>query len=311
MQPAHPRTAVGLVIARDNAIVAAEPYHHELIIGIDRVIGAHHLSVFLQVVADSIEANRTFARWASSGQVACVIVGATTFDDAGFKLLESRGMPAVVLGDPSIAPTLPHVSTDDAGTMRDALGYLAGGGHRIVGHVSGPTSVTHTGIREEAFRSECDTLSIEGYTKQGDYSSESGYKATVALLAFSPIPTALIFDNDLMALGGLRAAKDQGLDVPNELSILAWDDSVKCQLSDPPLSTLQHDIQEIGELAGLAVLDAIAERPARTWEAPQAKIHERGSTRRFSDLPICGKPKGTGPDLPVPGHRRPTETQGR
>ena len=237
------------------------------------------MSVFFQVVADAEEAARTYRRWAASGRVAGVVVGATTFDPKHLKWLDKVGMPMVLLGDPSVAPGLPHVWTDDAGTMREAVESLKAAGHRVIGHVSGPTSVTHTGIREQAFMSECDAGSILGRTEPGDYSIQSGRQATAALLAMPQCPTAIIFDNDLMALGGLEAAKSAGLDIPQDISLLAWDDSVKCQLSEPPLSAMQHDVQEIGELIGAAVLDAIAGAPPQLREGPRATFHERGSTR--------------------------------
>jgi LacI family repressor for deo operon, udp, cdd, tsx, nupC, and nupG len=110
----------------------------------------------------------------------------------------------------------------------------------------------------------------------------SGHAATVELLQAGLRPTAIVYDNDLMALSGLQAARGLGVDVPGELSVVAWDDSALCQLAVPALSAMSHDVERIGELAATAVLGTFEPAGSATvLEAPRARIVARSSTARL------------------------------
>jgi LacI family repressor for deo operon, udp, cdd, tsx, nupC, and nupG len=113
---------------------------------------------------------------------------------------------------------------------------------------------------------------------EGDYSLESGARAMAALLAGEEPPTAVVFDSDQMALGGVRATQEAGLAAPRDVSIVAWDDSAQCQLSEPALSALSHDVQRIGELAGESLLALLSGSPAPDREAPRATLVRRATT---------------------------------
>lgn len=103
---------------------------------------------------------------------------------------------------------------------------------------------------------------------------------TAQLLAGHPVrPTAIVYDNDVMALSGMETIRKHGLSVPGDLSVVAWDDSAQCQLALPALSAMSHDVGRIGEIAAGAVLDAMREHSVHeVYEAPQAHIVERDST---------------------------------
>ena len=81
-----------------------------------------------------------------------------------------------------------------------------------------------------------------------------------------------------MALGALDMAQQLGIPVPGALSLLAWDDSAQCQLSEPPLSAVSHDVQVIGMLAGQALLEEIASASTRSIVIPPVVIIAREST---------------------------------
>lgn len=112
---------------------------------------------------------------------------------------------------------------------------------------------------------------------EGDYSYESGRAAMAELIGGAP--TAVVCDNDLMALAVLAELAERGVAVPQDISVVAWDDSALCQLAVPPLSAMSHDVGRIGELAARALLDALAGAEPAVHEAPAAQFVERGSTR--------------------------------
>ncbi|MBG0563987.1 LacI family DNA-binding transcriptional regulator [Actinoplanes aureus] len=271
---------VGLVLARASQVLGEEPYYHEFLEGLERVLTPSGVSVLVQVVTDREAETATYERWAEQSRVDGVILVDLGPDDERVGLVARLGLPAVVIGDPSTAQGLPTVWTDDAGFAREAVGFLAGLGHRVIGHVTGPPAFAHTQLRRGGLEAEAAERGMTALVAEGDYSYEGGRTAALDLLKRSPDrPTAIVFDNDLMALGGLTAAGECGLRIPADVSMVAWDDSPQCQLAVPALSAMSHDVEQIGELAAQALLAAMAGAPAAVYQAPPAHIVARDSTR--------------------------------
>jgi LacI family transcriptional regulator, repressor for deo operon, udp, cdd, tsx, nupC, and nupG len=268
---------VGLVLARASRVLGEEPYYHEFIEGLERVLTPAGVSVLVKVVTDRVAESATYEQWSGEGRVGGVILVDLSPGDDRVALVERLALPAVVIGDPSTAPGLPTVWTDDAGFAREAVRFLAEAGHRVIGHVSGPRSFAHTQLRLGGFEAEAAGRGLTLVQAEGDYSYESGRAGAVHLLETGG-PTALVFDNDVMALGGLQALADQGCRVPAEVAVVAWDDSALCQLAVPALSAMSHDVSRIGELAAGAVLDAMAGTKGGVYQAPSAHIVARDST---------------------------------
>jgi len=170
------------------------------------------------------------------------------------------------------------VWTLDDEAMAAAVQYLVGLGHRRIAHIGGPMRMAHTQVRARAFDAECQRLGVEPSWAEGDYHEASGRAAIATLLATSAPPTAVVVDNDLMALGVLEGARARPARVPEALSVLAWDDSPLCQLADPPLSAVAHDVQDVGVLTADALLNAIGGGEARVRCTTPATVVERGST---------------------------------
>lgn len=269
---------IGLVLARPAHILGHEPYFHELVAGAERVLRPLGRSILLHVLPTRDEEMACYRRWAADGHVAGVILVDLSPDDARIALVRDLGLPAVAISDPASARGLETVWTDDDLAMVDAITYLSELGHRRIAHVSGPRSMAHTLLRNASVDATADALALEAVRIEGDYTERSGYDAVMRLAAATETPTAIVFDNDLMALGGLAAASDAGLAVPADVSILAWDDSALCQLSSPALSAVSHDVQRVGELAALGILAALDGREPSVVRAGHATVVQRGST---------------------------------
>ncbi|MBC7724116.1 MAG: substrate-binding domain-containing protein [Burkholderiaceae bacterium] len=269
---------VGMSLVRATEIMGAEPYFHDFSAGLESVLRPHGFAVLTRVLPTVEEEIATFRRWKAGGDVGAIVLVDLSHDDPRLPVLRELELPVVVVGNPAIAAEFPAVWTNDDGAMRDAVAFLLSLGHRRLAHVSGPLRMAHTLSRAHAFAAECAAAGAASSTLAGDYSQGSGSRATADLLSRTDRPTAIIFDNDLMALGGLEAADVADVAVPAHLSLLAWDDSAQCQLSTPPLSAVSHDVQAIGRLTGdtlLAVFDGSA---LKAVEAPRVSIVSRGTT---------------------------------
>jgi LacI family repressor for deo operon, udp, cdd, tsx, nupC, and nupG len=267
---------VGLVLARASRVLGEEPFYHEFIEGLERVLTPTGVSVLVKVVTDRQAESDAYERWAQRQLVDGVILVDLAPDDDRVALVTRLGLPAVVLGAPSTASGLPTVWTDDTGYAREAIRFLADRGHRVIGHLSGPLSFVHTQLRRAGAEEEAGTLGVTLVRADGDYSYESGRAATAELIAGRP--TAIVCDNDLMALAALDMLRERGLSVPADMSVVAWDDSAQCQLAVPALSAMSHDVVRIGEIAANAMLDAMAGKPPAVYQAPAAHIVVREST---------------------------------
>lgn len=259
-----------------------DPFFAELIAGMEDVLVPGGGGVLLQVAHDQAAEIAVLARWAAHPRVAGAVLGDPVEDDPRPERARELGLPVVVLGGRAGGGTVPSIPVDNATPMLEAMAALVALGHRRIGRVSGPLRLGHTRERGEAFERGLRVAGLSGRSVESDYSARSGEAATRVLLADDERPTAIVFDNDLAALGGLAAARALGVAVPRELSLLAWDDSELCRLSDPPLSVMSRDVHGLGVLTAEALLAVIdgALPPERSPERPRLVLRGTTAPRR-------------------------------
>jgi DNA-binding LacI/PurR family transcriptional regulator len=270
-----PEWTIGLVLVRPTRQLGAEPFFQELLAGIENVLGPDGSSLLLQVVVDADEEFDTYRRWADAQAVDAVFLVDMLRDDPRIPLVHGLRLPLVVIGETDTTVEVPIVITDNSRAVHLAVEVLTSAGHRSIARVSGSPSLVHVQVRSEAFAEACTTAGVEGIEIAGDFSPSRGATATREILDSTRPPTAILFDNDLMALGGLAALRDLGLSVPQDVSILAWDDSALCQLATPPLSAIGQDILEIGEIAATAMLSLRDTGQRRIVHTPRATFIQR------------------------------------
>ncbi|MEV6446481.1 substrate-binding domain-containing protein [Amycolatopsis sp. NPDC051716] len=278
MSTPRPSGAIGLVLARPPRLLGTEPFFMEFIAGIEQHLADWDLSLLLHVVSTQDGELAAYRRWAAQRMVEATVVVNLVHDDPRPALLRSLDMPAVLVGEPEDDHGFPTVRTDNAGPVREALGVLLDLGHRRIARVTGPAPLLHTRARTEALVAGCREAGIEPLIAEGDYSEESGAKRTTELLSGAEPPTAILYDNDVMALAGLAAAKELGIEVPERLSIIAWDDSTLCRLATPSLTTMSVDVHQYGVSVAESVLELVDGAPVTERWSPGAKCVLRAST---------------------------------
>lgn len=276
----HRSDSVGLVLARPARMLGHEPFFGELIAGIEERLSAEGRSLLLHIVPDHTAEIAAYRRWAEGYMVDAVTVVNVVTDDPRLPVLVELGVPAVVVGGPPAGLGFTNVWIDDAQAMRDAVGFLVGLGHADIARVSGPHELAHTRSRSTAFLEECARSGVESTIVEGDYTDESGKRATRALLGRRGAPTAIIYDNDVMAAAGLGVAAEMGVPVPAKLSLMAWDDSALCRLASPALSSMTLDVHAMGMQVADCVLNMLAGGPVTAHMAPLPRLSARGSTAR-------------------------------
>ncbi|KYF59168.1 LacI family transcriptional regulator, partial [Sorangium cellulosum] len=219
-------SAVGLVIDRPAHTLGIEPFFMQLISGIEAELSEKAEALLLKVTDDRAAELETYRRWWAERRVDGVILVDLCEGDPRVKLVEELKLPAVVVGGPTGKGRLSGVWSDDASAMRAVVDYLAALGHRSIARVAGPAEFMHTALRTKAFSAAARQRRIERVqTVHADYTGEAGGQATRRLLAGATPPTAIVFDNDVMAVAALAVAQEMRVPVPERLSIVAWDDS--------------------------------------------------------------------------------------
>jgi DNA-binding LacI/PurR family transcriptional regulator len=268
----------GLILARDARTLGSEPFYMEFVAGLESVLSDRSYALLLQVTPDLAMEMETYRRWSSERRVDAVAVVDLRVDDPRVLLLQALDLPAVFVGDPSLTRGFSTVWTDDVTAMQEAVKHLAALGHRRMARVAGLSELGHVTIRDEAFLDALRELDLPGQVVHADFSAEAGRRATLDLISGPDAPTAILFDNDLMAVASLSALSARGLTVPDQVSVLAWDDSALCEITHPQLSAMSHDVMSMGAHVGRRLFDLRdqAEPAAHLDSTPTLKV--RGST---------------------------------
>lgn len=272
--------ALGLVIDRPARTLGVEPFFVQLIAGIQGELSADHTALMFTMAEDQAAEIELYRTWWAQRRVDGVFLVDLQLRDRRVAVLRQLKMPAVVFGSPRGSGSLPAVWQDDAAAMRMVVEHLAGLGHQRLARVGGIPRYWHSKLRADAFAGLALDLGMDSASVECDYTRELGADATRKLLGGKRPPTAIIYDNDLMALSGLAVAQQLGIDVPGQLSIVAWDDSLLCELVHPAITALRRDIAAVGaqgarlltSLAGGASVGSVGE--------PVPVLMERGSTGR-------------------------------
>jgi DNA-binding LacI/PurR family transcriptional regulator len=275
-----------LIVDRPAQVLGIEPFFMQLVSGIEMALkngfeNNESTALMLQVTDDQRAEIQTYRNWWAERRVDGVIVVDLTENDPRVGVLEEIGLPAVALGFPQAGFTVPCVWSDDGAPMREVVGYLAALGHTRVARVAGPADLVHTVQRDLAFAEAATQYALAAAaTVHTDYSGDSGARAARRLLSQRERPTALVFDNDVMALASMAAAQEMGITVPDQLSIVAWDDSALCRLVRPSVTAVNRDIPQHGVSAVAALEKLIRGERVGHCQTPVAVLNPRASTGR-------------------------------
>ena len=272
---------VGLAICRPARLLGLEPFYMEFVSGVESVLIERNCSLLLRLVRNVEEEVGLQESWWRGRQVGGSILVDFRADDPRVAATERLGLPVVAVGHPAFTGSLTSVWTDDATAVTEAVRYLAALGHRRIARVGGAAALGHTAMRTAAFDEAARGLELAGaWQVTTDYSGEAGGRATRSLLTAPPAdrPTAIVYDNDIMAVAGLSVAAEMGLNVPRDVSLLAWDDSQLCRLTHPTLSAMSHDVHGFGAEAARTLFGVITGEGPGSHPVPTPVLTPRGST---------------------------------
>ena len=288
--------ACGLVLARPAKTLAIETFFMEFIAGVESALARHSIALTVQLVDEPQGEIDVYRRWWGEHRVDGVLLVDPRVADPRFAEVERLGLPAVVVGGPLKDSKLPAIWHDETLTVVEVVRYLAALGHERVARVAGLDTFLHSRARSNAFRRAARDLALSVRIVATDFTPESGALATRQLLSDPKPPTAIVYDSAVLGVTGLGVAQQMGFSVPEDVSIVAWDDSLICQVVHPPLTTVTRDIPAYGEAAAIRLLAEIEGRGKGDVEFNRGVLTPRASTA---------------PPVAMPGSRRPRRTAAR
>ncbi|WP_062211864.1 LacI family DNA-binding transcriptional regulator [Streptomyces sp. NBRC 109706] len=207
----------------------------------------------------------------------------TSADMERYDRLRAGGVPFVLINGYAPSVRAPFVSPDDRAAMSLAVTHLASLGHREIGLALGPIRFVPVRRKVEGFLSamaaelKVPAERAERLIEHSLFTLEGGQAAAGALLDAGC--TAVVCASDMMALGAIRAARQRGLAVPGDCSVIGFDDSPLIAFTDPPLTTIRQPVTAMGQAAVRALLEEVGGTPAPPSEfvfLPELVV--RGST---------------------------------
>ncbi len=202
--------------------------------------------------------------------------------DDYLETLEKSTSPIVLINYCRHETTLPVVRGDNVNGASDAVSHLIALGHRRIGFVRGSVYTGQSEERERGYRMALEQAGIAfdpELVKQGDFNEPSGLAAGRALLDMADAPTAIFAANDSMALGCIGAVRERDMKIPNDISLVGFDDIPLASIVQPGLTTLRQPVAQIAQAAVHELMLRIQDQPGRRQriEFPSEFV-TRGST---------------------------------
>ncbi|QIZ77113.1 substrate-binding domain-containing protein [Ferrimonas lipolytica] len=252
---------LGMLVTDSN-----NPFYADLIQWVDKVAYRHGYNLILCNTQGCAERASDYIDMLNQRRVDGMLV--MSADARQVPMSAFGAMPLVLMDSGPAEVGCDRILDDSERGGYLATKYLLEQGHTHIGILAGPLNKKNSQNRLEGYRRAYAETNLEyasTWVQSGDFSYQGGYDAMAALLQQRGRVSAVFAGNDLMAMGAARAASEQGLRIPQDLSLVGYDDIPGAQYFNPPLTTIQQPVQQLAEQAIELLLKRIAD-PKRAGE---------------------------------------------
>ncbi len=246
---------LGIVIPRTSEFTFSNPFYAEVLKGIGKK--ARELGQYLLF---SFQEEEGYAQMFQHGLAAGIIVVANRIDDPRLQEAWKMKVPVVLIPGYPWKQQIPSVDGDSFDGILKAVNYLAELGHRRIAFLNGPSNSKYSIQRLAGYRRGLTRNRLpfrKDWVYEFDAAQEGGYEGMGKFLSVAEVPTAVLVINDFSAMGALRAAREKGWRVPNDISIVGFGDVPFSSMTDPPLTTIREPFQEMGHEAASMLLKIV------------------------------------------------------
>ncbi|MFE6337576.1 LacI family DNA-binding transcriptional regulator [Streptomyces sp. NPDC057806] len=256
--------AVALVIPESESRLGSEPYFAALIRGVSGALSETRTQLQLMLVRDQSERDQLAASVATRRVDGVLLVSVHAHDQLP-GMLEEMGLPTVLAGRRDENEPLSYVTADNAGGAAAAVRHLLGSGRRRIATITGALDMDVGRSRLDGWRAAHEEAGVpadELLVEVGDFTEEGGRRAMRSLLERAPDLDAVFAASDLMAVSALSELRRQGRQVPGDVAVVGFEDSVLARHTNPPLTTIRQPVEELGRTMAAILLDEISDVPS-------------------------------------------------
>ena len=248
---------LSLVIPTGVSALFTDPYFPLLIQGVSAACNAHNHSLMLWLAQTETD-NQPVRQILQGGLIEGVILASAVMDDPIFEALLTRGLPFVVVGRHPTNTKVSYIDVDNMNGAREMVAYLLRLGYERVAAIAGPQNMIAGADRQQGYLVALRDRWIVPDPQlivESDFTEEGGHLAMQRLLPAAP--DAVFVASDAMAVGALRALREAGKRVPEDIAVVGFDDMPFAARTNPPLTTVRQPIQRLGSLAAETLIDLI------------------------------------------------------
>jgi DNA-binding LacI/PurR family transcriptional regulator len=228
------------------------PFFPELVKCFERLAVEHGYEVLIANTDYQAERMEVCVRRMLERKVDGVAIMTSEMEPELIQMLNGRGIPIVFLDTGLVGVGISNISLEYDSGVDQAIDHLTSLGHRKIAFVSGPANLASARTRREAFLASLRRKELEcreDFIRVGNHRFDGGYAAMLEILKMPCRPTAVLASNDLMAIGIMGAVYAAGLRVPDDISVVGFDDIALSSFMPPPLTTIRLSRAEIAEFA--------------------------------------------------------------
>ena len=276
--------AIGLVMTRSPHHIASDTFLPQILVGLLDVVRQHKLRLLIESVEVGHQ-DRVYLELARAKHIDGMILLTPRIGDAALKRLEEVDIPTVVMGKLTDS-NLFSVDVDNQLAARKAVEYLLELGHTRIACISNaPPSYSAAPERVLGYKDallEAGIIPDDDLLQYADFDPQSGFDCMKTLLALGKEFTAVFVASDNVAMGVKSALREAGMRIPDDISIMGFDDIPWAQYSDPPLTTIRLPAQELAHEACLLLLDLMkGSEPEDRNLVLDTELVERQSCRKL------------------------------
>lgn len=261
-----------------------DPFYGQVLQGVEQVLAVSDYHVAVGMLTNDILNTPSDFRFVRERRIDGMMLAGPDIPTDFILTMLATDIPLVLVDNKLAHSPLNCVTTDDDAGSYDAARHLIDGGHQSVGIISGPQHWYSSSRRVRGVRLALAEAELCPYVAHMDRTTiESGEEGAQQLLEKYPQITGICAVNDAMAFGAIRAARRHGRRVPDDLSVVGFDNIAWAQLNDPPLTTIDIPKRQLGQEAARCLIRMLSDGDASPVEVVvSTRLVVRQSTRSLS-----------------------------
>lgn len=271
---------IGLVRLQSTEQVFNDAFLLQVLVGIEQAASQWGFHVLLKHI--NHERSDEYSQLITENHVDGIILSGPLQNDPELMKLHRDGVPIVLLGQ-MLDTDIPYVDVNAELASKKAVNHLLSSGHKHIAMITNAKlDYSSAQQRKSGYLTALEEAGIpidECLIREGDFTPASGYQAMKELLVCSPRPTAVFVASDVVAIGAIQAIKQEGLQIPNDIAIIGFDDIPMAEYFDPSLSTIRLPAFDLGRVAGEQLIKMVLSNDSDTpGVLLETELILRGST---------------------------------